>query len=238
MDTLERDRYISIGQVINNPFSTQARRALGRDQVELAELEDELLRASLLRDVKISYSDWSIAYQKAEILTQLIEKVKESMKDQLLKNENGEISKTDLVLSQTLLYDLQLQLVEERKAYLNAKNRLMNLCMIRSDVIPVTEPYEPDITITMMDNDTASVLLELTDKRLDIAEGEHRVSKRDILPNINVSYFDQTLDLKKGFRGFGVSLEVPLFDRQKHMAIKENEIRSDMAANLNTSIFI
>lgn len=233
MNTLERDRYIGIGQVINNPFSTQAKRALGRDQVELAKLEEELLRASFLRDVKISYSDWSAAYQKAEVLTQLIKKVKESIKDQSLKNESGEISKTDFVLSQTLLYDLELQLVEERKAYLYAKNQLLNLCMIRSEVIPVIEPYEPYIPLTMVDNDSASVLMVLTDKRLDIAQGEHRASKMDVLPNFSVSYFDQTLDLEKGFRGFGIGLEVPLFDRQKHMAIRESGIRADIAANLN-----
>lgn len=232
MNTLEQDRYISIGQVINNPFSTQAKRAVGRAQVELAELEEELLRASFLRDVKISYSDWSAAYQKSEVLARLIEMVKESIQDQSLKNESGEISKTDLVLSQTLLYDLELQLLEERKAYLNAKNQLLSLCMIRSDVIPVTEPYEPDITLTMAGNDSASILLVLTDKRLDIAEGEHRASKMDLLPNFSVSYFDQTLDLEKGFRGFGIGLEVPLFDRQKHMAIRESGIRADIATNL------
>ena len=228
------DRHFEVVQSIGSPLKTVYERKKIQHQIKLREINAELTKDELLRDVKIAYFDWIFLFNKEKILQKKVHLYKEFKRISKLKNDLGETALLEFATAETQFMEAKNELSKVFNEMAIAKNNLKELLNIDHTIIPerdTLEIYEINYQIDESGNYQSSLVHDYYDQQLKVAEQELKMSKAELFPDIRVGYFDQEINNVKGFNGWMIGVSVPLWFLPNNAKIQKTKIQTQINRN-------
>ncbi|HOI32993.1 MAG TPA: TolC family protein, partial [Bacteroidales bacterium] len=119
----------------------------------------------------------------------------------------------------------QLQLIN--KNLILAQQQLASLMQTDSLFLPVETGYKP---LVLIDSSQSASWYGLLDKDLLISEQQHKLSRRQMLPDLQLEYFTGTNACanSKVYNGFQVGIDLPLLFFGQHAQNKSARIQTEI----------
>ncbi|TCO09189.1 TolC family protein [Natronoflexus pectinivorans] len=215
---------------IEQEIRTAKKRSRLVEMHRLQEAVEEDLFYDVLRHLKkeLRMAFYSLVYSKnlIELLENEIDAIRRLVKamEQEFLREN--ISALELTRTKALLFSLQTELTAEKSEWFQHQNRLrllLNLPLHQNIEPLITNNYAilPDMPV---DELTAQALISRRDylaqnRVLQIREVEYRYERSQRVPDITFSgIYDRWGGISEDFIGFGISFDLPVFNRNQHAA--------------------
>jgi len=228
------DRYFEVVQSIGSPLKSVYESKKIQHETRLHEINAELTKDELLRDVKIAYFDWIFLFNKEKILQKEVNLYKEFKRISKLKNNLGETALLEYTTAETQFMEAKNELNKVFNEMAIAKNNLKELLNIDHTIIPERDTLEIYKISYQMDESgkyKSSLLRDYYDQRLKVARQELKMSKAELFPDIRVGYFDQEINNVKGFNGWIVGISVPLWFLPNNAEIQKAKIQTQINRN-------
>lgn len=228
------DHRFEVVQEIESPLQSIYRNRKHHYQVETHEIKLKLAQKKILRDVKLAYFDWIYLFNKEKILKEKVDLYGEFRRISELRNELGETALLEYTTAETKFLDVKNQLSTVYNDMAVAKNNLLELLNIDHTIVP-----EPDtlkiyrISYRMNDSgDYKSPLMQdYYRKKLKVSREQLKINKADFFPDIQVGYFNQEINNKKGFDGLILGISVPLWFFPQKEEIQKAKIQTRINQN-------
>ena len=226
------DYFWQLNQNLGNPLLQANERKQATANVDVFEARKKLLTKRLVRDTKSAWQDWAMKGVKIKYIEIQLAQF-DSVLIQLRKKVSvGDVSAADLGYAEVFQSDLQLELNTAQIDFQIAENRLRELGMFQGELrLPeitytVYKPAMQSISDSLCNN-----LLIEESALLEAKKREVQTAKANYFPDINVGYFNQSLDKTRGFQGFQVGVSVPILNRSTAIAVKKAKVAEDVQQN-------
>ncbi|WBL25332.1 TolC family protein [Zunongwangia sp. HGR-M22] len=224
-------RYRQISAQIEQVIETAGKR---KKRVELAEVSAEMAQSYLedfLLSLKTEFRKTVYAFQfhesYAEMLDRQLISLENIVKAYQKQYDQGNVNKAELIRLQASLLSIKDELIEERKA-LNELNEELVVMLNLPDQTTLSfgTSFNPDNEYQLPFNYTLDYLQEealnnrpdVRISKLDVQRSQKELSyeKAMATPDIAVSLgYDRGGNILQDFIGFGFSIDLPFFDRNK-----------------------
>ncbi|MBN3034594.1 MAG: CusA/CzcA family heavy metal efflux RND transporter [Bacteroidales bacterium] len=224
------DRHLMIQQEFGFPSSFFAANRYYKEQTRQASMEYRVEKNDLLARVKSVWYEWATVYTRIEMFLAVDSLFMQMREMDVQRYEAGEISYLDKLTAETAQMkagnDLNvaradLQVIEkELQIILNTGEHLQPEI---SGLVRLEAPLLPD-TIGI-DNPIAGYYRQ----KADLARAMRNHERMQLIPGFSLGYFNQTLDLDKGFSGWMVGARIPVWFRPQSGRIKAAGVEFEQA---------
>lgn len=228
------DRYFEVVQGIDSPLKTVYKNKKFQHEKRMHEIDVELTKDEVLREVKLAYFDWIFLFNKEKILQKKVNLYKEFRRISKLKNDLGETALLEYTTAETQFMEAKNELNKVFNEMAIAKNNLKELLNIDHTIIPAKDTidiYKINYKIDESGRYKSTLLRDYYDHRLKVAKQELKMSKAELFPDIRFGYFDQEINNVQGFNGWMVGVSVPLWFLPKNAEIQKAKIQTQITRN-------
>lgn len=229
MNTALMDQYLSVNQPLGNPLMQVRSGQQAGAQTQLLGLEQQQREEYWRWQVRRTWQEWVLSAYRMQLLQEQVTVMDEHLRREEARQQSGEISRVDYNMA--LLYkgdlDKQLETVRLRVGVL--QQQLRGLTGIQGEI--QAPQWTPERLSMPGFRDSSGVLLQIADARRDVAAKDLQLAKAGWFPDLNVGYFNQTLDHARGFQGWTFGVQVPLFNRSTAMQVKKARLDVEIQEN-------
>lgn len=217
-----KDNYISISQELGNPLEMLRKYQLTDQKTELRASEAAMQQHLLIYKVRSVCQHF--LYQKARLQTtdSLLKRLEQAMKISVEQQKAGRISALESGL-------IELQYLEWQSRRITFINELyetqteLQILLASEQSVRITDIFT-QIQHTGGPASRNRIFGDLVELQLRMMEKEKKLIRATQAPSIELGYFNQSLDLVPGFRGYALNLSMPVFQREIRSNYKRTEI--------------
>lgn len=225
-------RQIEIAQKEMDLLGIPSKRKLSKKILELSNLQKNMTRAALIREVSQA---WAEDYCRGQIYM-IYKEINRSFND-IVKAAKGRYkaeatSKLDLIATQNESFKLKIDM-EEAWAGFKAAQAMLNKWM-GADSSYTARLIDPDLLTSSLkpipnhlDN---SLIFDISKKEADISAQQFKVAKMGLLPKINLGYHKSLFENAGGLYGFEVGISIPLPLNGSYAQVKKAKYESRVSA--------
>lgn len=202
---------IGVSQAIAWPGLYAARKNYLNAQLKYAELNTDLLNATIKKDVKTAYyqlwylQDKQILYKRLDSIYMMLFKTTE------VRVKTGDVATLDKIAAEAKMKELQAFMVQNSKEMSIQQQQLMMLLNQNEWLLPVALPLAK-IGVATADINVSHPLLALQEQNVNISSSNISVQKNGNRPEFSGRFFTQRLwGANDPFTGFSVTAAIPLF---------------------------
>lgn len=237
------DNSIGVMQTISLPSVYKSRNNALRQQTILSERSLDIVKAELIRDIKLAYYD--LVYNKEKIkLLDFQDSIYKNFNDRAqVRYKTGETSKLELLTAETKFREIQLQKKQAETDFRIDQLALQKLLNVSDSIEPTGNAfYDFDTSLLI---DTAGLsnhpLFAYYKQKASVANAELIVEKKKLLPDFTIGYFHQLVvrgfdpaklnrDYTPGTRmaGFQLGVAIPLFTKAQKARIGAAKVQAEI----------
>ncbi|MNK25654.1 Cobalt-zinc-cadmium resistance protein CzcA [compost metagenome] len=202
---------IGISQAIAWPGLYAARKNYLNAQLKYAELNIDLLNATIKRDVKTAYyqlwylQDKQMLYKRLDSVYTMLFKTAE------VRVKAGDVANLDKISAEAKMRELQAFMVQNSKEMTIQQQQLMMLLNQNEWLLPLAAPLVK-MTAATADINVGHPILSLQEQNVNISSSNIAVQKNTNKPEFSGRFFTQRLwGANDPFTGFSVTAAIPLF---------------------------
>jgi len=202
---------IGISQSVAWPGLYAARKDYFNNQLKFAELNKEVLNATIRREVRTAYyklwylQDKQLLYKSLDSIYTLLFKTAE------VRLKAGDVAALDKIAAEAKLQELKAFSDQNKKEMTVQQQQLMMLLNQNEWLLPVETPLEK-ATVILSENNGLHPLLILQEQNIKIAESNVFVQKNSNRPEFSGRIFSQRLwGANDPYTGFSAIASFPLF---------------------------
>ncbi|MFP5080036.1 CusA/CzcA family heavy metal efflux RND transporter [Pedobacter sp. JCM 36344] len=244
---VNNDNNFSISQKIPFPTLFAANESLGTENIKASKLMMAATKNELISQVKSVYFNLQYLHSKAKLLTQQDSIYQGFLKSAALRYKTGEATLLEKVAAETQLQDIQ-SLLKQNSSDLKIYGSQFAALLGNDKKVDISAQFlieSPNLS-SLMDstatgtNPTLSYLRQL----IVVADGKRKVETAKALPDLNVSYFNQSLTgfqnvngnevfygRNKRFQSVQIGLTIPVFFGAYSAKAKAASIGTSIAKN-------
>ncbi len=202
---------IGITQSIAWPGLYTARKQYLKEQLKYAELNTEVLNASIKKDVRTAYYQLWYLQDKQGLLKRLDSIYTLLFKTTEVRVKTGDVAKLDQIAAEAKLKELQAYIEQNEKEMKVQQQQLMMVLNQNEWLLPVAAPLQK-LDVVLSENGSLHPLLALQEQNVNIASSNIKVQKNTNRPEFSGRFFSQRLwGAEDPFTGFSVTASFPLF---------------------------
>lgn len=237
------DNNITITQSIPFPVAMVRQSQYYNAAAKSAEYSKDMTRAEILFDVKTIYCRLQAAKAAQRYLQRQDSLYVLFLKSADLKLRTGEGNALEKATAESQLYEIRMQKFQDDADIRIFETQLQNI-LNSEETVTVTSGKVEVLTLSLgKDSGTVSnnPALKYFAQQVKVAEAGKNVQRADLLPDITVGYFNQTLQgtvnerngavagASDRFQGFTIGLAFPLWAKPQLSRIQANEASKDAA---------
>jgi cobalt-zinc-cadmium resistance protein CzcA len=220
------------GIIQNFDFPTvyNSRLKLNKVTTELAATNYSIDERMKLKNLEISYMEYSIIKERLQIYSYLDSIYKDFSRMARRKFEEGESSYLEKITAQSKQKQIEAQLVKIRNELVNASNQIRTI--VQSDVELTIEGETPHrLTLNNLNSIENLPDFILSELQTQQAKRSEQLAKNELLPGISASYFIRSnSSIDKNFEGYQIGLNIPLLFFGNRSKIKARQLENEMMA--------
>jgi heavy metal efflux system protein len=225
------DNNFGITQDIAFPTVYSMQRKTQQQQISLSERNLVVTQGQLIRDVKLAYYQLMYGVEKFSLLSYQDSIYKNFVDIAELKYKTGETSYLEKLSSQSKYQEVQIlkkQVVADIKIYKQELQKLLNI----HQPITITDSKLQKL-ILVINTDTSAIkenpVLAYYNQKIAVANSSVLLEKSKLLPDLSIGYFNQSLDMVKGFQGIQFGLGIPIFFWAQQGKIQAAKLQTQIA---------
>lgn len=221
---------IGVSQSIAWPGLYAARKSYFKEQLKYAELNTNVLNATIKRDVRISYYQLWYLQEKQELLQRLDSIYSVLFKTSEIRVRTGDVAKLDQIAAEAKLRELQAFIEQNKKEMTVQQQQLMMLLNQNEWLLPL-QSHLQKIDVALADTSNIHPTLVLQEQNVNIASSNTKVQSNLNKPEFSGRFFSQRLwGAQNPFTGFSVMASFPIFGSGAYRnrvktAIAEKEVQ-------------
>ncbi len=238
------DNYYSVNQDILFPTVYVQQGKVNKQQTVLAEKNLAVTQAELIRNVKAAYYQLVYGTEKLKLLSYQDSIYKNFVSVAELKYKTGESSYLEKLAAQSKYQELQVfkkQAQADIKFYQQELRKFMNSNDTQPPIIIAAKQFNKLVISINIDTSATkqNPLLAFYNQKITLANSHLSLEKNRFFPDFSVGYFNQSLDLTRGFQGYLLGVNIPIFFWSQQARVKASKIgiqiaQSDYENHLNT----
>ncbi|RZK65016.1 MAG: CusA/CzcA family heavy metal efflux RND transporter, partial [Pedobacter sp.] len=202
---------IGVSQAIAWPGLYAARKNYLNAQLKYAELNIDLLNATIKRDVKTAYyqlwylQDKQILYKRLDSVYTMLFKTAE------IRVKAGDVANLDKISAEAKMRELKAFMVQNSKEMTIQQQQLMMLLNQNEWLLPLASPLVK-MNVATANINVGHPILSLQEQNVNISSSNIAVQKNTNRPEFSGRFFTQRLwGANDPFTGFSVMAAIPLF---------------------------
>ncbi|WP_031301697.1 CusA/CzcA family heavy metal efflux RND transporter [Sphingobacterium paucimobilis] len=216
---------IGLSQDIAWPGLYSARKKYFTEQLKYAELNKELLTATIKRDIRLAYFQLWYLQDKQTLFNQLDSIYDNLFKATDLRVRTGDVAMLDRIAAEAKLNELRAQIEQNKKEMIVQQQQLMLLTNRNEWMLPVVDPMQK-VKMELLGDNVMHPIVALQQQNVAIAESNVSVQRNSNMPDFSGSFSSQRfLGKKDPVTGFSIGASFPLFG----LAAAKNKIRAAQA---------
>ena len=207
---------------------TEAR--LWEDKANTNTHKAQLIKNQLSAEVKMAYTEWLYRINRIKIIQEQVSLYEKFLDIARLQYELGESSLLEKTVAETSYFQEKNKLQREKHSLIMKENVLKKLLFTDAAIVPEKDSLE--IYSINKENQPG------TPTRLSYYEGKSREMKRQVklekaqyFPEISAGYFNQEIDQVKGFTGWSVGVNVPIWFLPRQSEVQKAKILAEISQN-------
>jgi cobalt-zinc-cadmium resistance protein CzcA len=220
------------GIIQNFDFPTvyNSRLKLNKVTTELAATNYSIDERMKLKNLEISYMEYSIIKERLQIYSYLDSIYKDFSRMARRKFEEGESSYLEKITAQSKQKQIEAQLVKIRNELVNASNQIRTI--VQSDVELTIEGETPHrLTLNNLNSIENLPDFIFSELQTQQAKRSEQLAKNELLPGISASYFMRSnSSIDQNFEGYQIGLNIPLLFFGNRSKIKARQLENEMMA--------
>jgi heavy metal efflux system protein len=227
------DNNTSIWQNLGSVFEQHARAQWMTQWVNRQETAYFLSLRNLERDVSLAWYALLWRQQRLKLLDYALSIYQDAVRIAVLRYESGQANLLSKVVVETQYEDLRMRSREALAERDVAKEALAVWLMISDFDPPDPEIFHEELLFRQTQQGTAELNLqmELMQKELKVAQQDIKWQRSKFAPGLSAGYWWQSLDEIKGYDGWQVGIQIPLWRRSLSAQVQASKIRRDIAEN-------
>ncbi len=221
------DYQIQVNQSFKFPTVYGANKQLLVEETKLSESDLLIRQSELKKQVRMAFSDLSFHKENLKEYTNLKEVYLEFSDVANKRFEAGATNLLEKLAAEAKYQNILLLVQEEETKIAGGKERLKKLMGVSND-FDITIVQEASLTSTdssAIKNHPSLLYLQQVEQQ-NLANT--KTLKQAYIPEFNVGYFNQQIDLERGFQGFQVGVNVPLFYRADKAQVQASKMNQDI----------
>lgn len=221
------DYNFAVNQGLGAVGADKKRKSLALQEIVLANQQKNVVELKLVASIQKQWFAWS--HQAARLRTlQSQRSLYESLRQKAqLQFDQGEIDRLQLSVAESKVMQIEQQLNQQRIAAEKAKNELAIAAWIYDNNIEIDTnlvilPFPPGLNVKQQ-------LIRPFEQQQVIAETQIQVSEKELAPQWNLGYFNQSIRPDYSLQGISVGTSVPLAKKAGRAKIEEDRVRKLMA---------
>ena len=213
INTTTIDNSFNVTQSFSFPTVYIAQGKLLQEQRRLSETHFSVSESELMRDVKTAFYQLQYAYKKQQLLVSQDSIYSDFFKIASLKFATGETSYLESISARSHYEEIHIMKKQaDADVIIVSKEfqKILNLPEVPKLAPIVFEKLSPP-PLTEVSSFGGSTVLSIYTQRIQVTEAQASLETQKFLPDLSLSYFNQSIDSKKGFQGFLVGISVPIF---------------------------
>ena len=223
------DYHLNLMQPLGNIPQALGEGKGSKMQITLAEVSKQIRKRALIRDVTMAYIDWVYEANVMNTFKEHLDYLKDAEEKAKVSVEYGDKSLLDLSYLKQDRMMVENELLRS-EMNLRMKGSLLKELTLVTDLAPVFE--FPDL-IVEGGVSINPLFQEAINLREEISEQQLQVEKLGFFPGVSVGYFNQQLEGAKGFEGWQVGLNFPLWYQPQISRIQKKKIDVDIQQQQN-----
>ena len=223
---------IGVSQNFSFPTVYTSKRKASRTNINVTELEYELAKNKVAKDVSLSFYRIQYLRNKQDIYTKIDSMYSALGEGIKLKYEQGEISKLEMLNANATKKLLMLN-IDRINSDLEIEYKKLTAIVQAEQAISVEKINLTIIPITTNEIELSSAL-QIMKKDVEYNKALLSIEKNKLLPDISLEYFigNNSFENSQSYQGFQVGLAIPLFFGEQRSAIRTKKI----AININEAM--
>ncbi|MFD1768757.1 CusA/CzcA family heavy metal efflux RND transporter [Sphingobacterium suaedae] len=203
---------IGVSQEIAWPGLYAARRAYLQEQLVYAQMNKQLLEATIIRDVRAAYYQLWYLQDRQALYEQLDSIYLSLSKATNLRFRTGDVAALDKIAAEAKANELRAQMEQNKKEMLVQQQQLMMLLNQPEWILPLASSLGK-VEVNIGEGGDGHPALDLQQQNIRIAEKNIAVQRNSNGPDFSGRFFSQRLwGAKDPFTGFSVTASFPLFN--------------------------
>ncbi|MDX1602929.1 MAG: TolC family protein, partial [Salinimicrobium sediminis] len=200
-------------------------------RIALAEEAYELSQLQVAQEVKIAWSRTFSAKQQYLLfqeLDSLYQKLEQAVN---LRYDVEAISRLEMLTAKNKVSQISVDLQQAEMDYLTALQKL-NLWLGDEEVFDVPDDFQgilDDEIFLYGDLPEDHPLLEVSEKKVAVAEAAYAAEKANFLPDFSVQYGLQKVNGATGFYNYQAGISIPILSGAAHGEVKTAKIEKEIA---------
>lgn len=206
------DYKIGISQDFEWPGLYAARKDYFQEQLKYVQLNRELLKNTITRDVRKVYYELWYLQENERLLNQLDSIYTEIFQAAKLRYETGEVAALEKIAAEVKMTEMKTFIKQNRQSMLSLQQQLMVLLNKEQLYLPLDAPLDK-MTPKADTLQANHPLIVLQQQNIKIAESNTSLQKNANMPGFSISGFSQKLyGLNNPLSGFALTISVPLLN--------------------------
>lgn len=225
------DHYLFFSQSLEFPTAYSSRAKYHDELVRLSEIEAHNSKLAVKGILKKTYYHWLMLREKLDLYWQMDSLHGIFEKAANIKYEAGDIDYIEKLLTESKAVKIRHQATKLQADIASIEDDLKLIMNISDDiVIARSEIKKLDIPVV---TDTGWIMrspsVKLTLQQIEISDALIKARRNEILPGIKLGYFNQSLDKTRGFQGWLVGINIPLWYWSYDGKMQSAKIQKEMA---------
>lgn len=226
---------IGVSQSIAWPGLYAARKTYLREQLKYAELNTQVLHATVTRDVRSAYYQLWYLQDKQALLKDLDSIYSNLFRATEIRVKTGDVARLDKIAADAKLKELKAFVEQNRKEMVIQQQQLMMLLNLNDWLLPKNAALEK-IEVALLTDEATHPLLLRQQQNVNVARSNISVQRNMNSPEFSGRVFSQRLyGLSDPYTGFSITAAFPLFGaaaahNRVRVAAKEKEVQEKSLA--------
>ncbi len=194
----------------------------------------EIIRNDIVAGINAAYYNWLMVFEKREILLKLDSIYKDFYRAANLRFKEGESNEMEKVLAQAKYQEVMVLLNEVDADIFIAETKLKQIMNIKGDFVPAdTAMIKLSLISDLIDTTLIKLnpVLDYYRQSISLQDAFLKNQKNRYLPDLQVGYFNMSIDRTPGFQGWYLGVGIPVWVWSNTGRVQAAKIKSLMARN-------
>ncbi len=228
------DMYFEVNQNFGSPLAHYYKHKMNNEDLNYQKTLCKIAINELTALLKSSWFEWVFAQNKVALVEEELRIFEETLdgffNDTIAVNSNKPL----LMQAQTKYADIQNRNFQASQDYKLASNKMKGLLFTTDEIAPADttlEMYAISTKTNGPDKFYPATYIQLYNENINLKKWESNYERSKLFPEITAGYFNQQIDLVKGFEGIMVGITVPLWFFPQKAKIKQASLQQNIARN-------
>jgi cobalt-zinc-cadmium resistance protein CzcA len=205
----QNDFFLQVNQDIGNIWQriTEAKRL--NQSVLLSEAEMEILKNTLVLNMKQAFTDWYFTAKAKNVLSEFETELKELNRIAQLQNQSGAISELDHGLVQLQLTRINITLNQYQMQMAQKAGKVKELAFLPLNAQLDSTAFK--VPKQLLTDSLGESFFVRAQALVNEAELQEKTQKSFYAPDLTLGYFNQSLERQNGFYGYYLGVKAPIW---------------------------